>query len=150
VSVYDPVFTVEDVEVLRNLQLNCLTDQVHGKYPLLKPTILFMPHCDRNLYENILRENWTKDRLQNMLLIANRFSEYADSIPSHKLMAESPCLSRIAPYLDSKDLPTLTSLPTVFNNTSIQLVRKETWTGLDQDASFWHLPELAKSDRQHS
>ena len=58
--------------------LMILHPQQQAKYPLLKPTILFMPHCDRNLYENILRENWSKDRLQNMLLIANRFSEYAD------------------------------------------------------------------------
>jgi len=146
VLVCDPVFTEADVELLRSLQLNCLADQAQAKYPLLKPTILFMPHCDRNLYENILRENWTKDRLQNMLLIANRFSEYADSIPSHKLMAESPCLSRLAPYLNSKELPTLTSLPTAFNNTSIQLVRQEAWIGLDQDASFWQIPDLPKID----
>jgi hypothetical protein len=48
------------------------------KYPLRNPTILFMPHCDRNLYENVLRANWTKEGLQNMLLVANRFSEYVD------------------------------------------------------------------------
>jgi|SRR5882762_4427183 hypothetical protein len=98
VSVYDPVFTGDDVELLRDLQLNCLRDNTarhrlsrrfdgilmlsffyqQVKYPLLKPTMLFMPHCDRNLYENILRENWTRARLRNMLLIANRFSEYVD------------------------------------------------------------------------
>jgi len=61
-------------------------------------------------------------------------------------MAESPCLSRLAPYLNSKELPTLTSLPTAFNNTSIQLVRQEAWIGLDQDASFWQIPDLPKID----
>lgn len=93
-SVYDPVFTENDVKLFRDLQLHCLSADtarpwlsedgwnsdvsVQAKYPLLKPTILFMPHCDRNLYENILRQNWAQERLRNMLLIANRFSEYVD------------------------------------------------------------------------
>jgi len=58
------------------LMFLCL--QQKAKYPLLNPTLLFMPHCDRNLYENVLRANWTQERLQNMLLIANCFSEYVD------------------------------------------------------------------------
>jgi len=112
------------------------------QHALRNPTILFMPHCDRNLYENVLRVNWTKERLQNILLVANRFSEYVDSIPSHKLTAESPCLMRIAPYLDSRELPALTSPATAFNNTSIQLVRRDALRVLDQDTSFWQLPDF--------
>jgi len=56
--------------------------------------------------------------------------------------------SRLAPYLDSVDLPTLTSPATAFNNTSIQFVKREAWEALDQDASFWQLPELSSEDRQ--
>jgi len=139
VSIYDPVFTEDDMQLLRNLEFHCLT---HNKteYTLINPTILFMPHCDRNLYENVLRANWTSERLQNILFIANRFSDYADHIPTRKLMAESPCLTRIASCLDSRELPTFTSLATAFNNTSIQVVSKEALASLDP--SFWHLPKL--------
>lgn len=52
--------------------------QQEARHSILGPTIVFMPHCDRHLYENILRENWTKERLQNTLFIANRFSDYVD------------------------------------------------------------------------
>ena len=37
-----------------------------------------MPHCDVQLYDNLLRENWTRGRLEQLVLIANRFSEYLD------------------------------------------------------------------------
>ena len=37
-----------------------------------------MPHCDLVLYENLFRENWSAARLANVLLIANRLSEYAE------------------------------------------------------------------------
>lgn len=37
-----------------------------------------MPHCDLHLYENLFRENWSAQRLPNILLIANRLNEYAE------------------------------------------------------------------------
>ncbi len=37
-----------------------------------------MPHCDMELYENVLRANWTRERLLGMVLIANTLSEYLD------------------------------------------------------------------------
>lgn len=37
-----------------------------------------MPHCDLHLYENILGANWSSSQLPQLVLIANRFSEYLD------------------------------------------------------------------------
>lgn len=57
-----------------------------ASYGLRSPTIVFMPHCDLHLYENLLRENWTRARLPHVLLIANRLREYAERCvprPSH-------------------------------------------------------------------
>ncbi|KAI0797800.1 SRR1-domain-containing protein [Abortiporus biennis] len=70
VSAYDPVFTPEDQQLLDDLE--------GAAYPFDTPTIVFMPHCDLQLYENLLRENWSRERLPNLLLIANRLSEYLD------------------------------------------------------------------------
>ena len=47
-------------------------------YPLDEPTIVYMPHCDLHLYENLLRANCSRERLPRLLLIANRLSEYLD------------------------------------------------------------------------
>lgn len=35
-----------------------------------------MPHCDLSLYENILRANWTPQRLARLVLVANNLSDY--------------------------------------------------------------------------
>ena len=40
------------------------------------PTLLFMPHCDMGLYEALLRDNWSSERLCNLFLIGNLFSDY--------------------------------------------------------------------------
>ncbi|KAI0685476.1 SRR1-domain-containing protein [Cytidiella melzeri] len=125
VSAYDPAFTDEDDQLLATLGMKRLPDSENrnAAYPLPEPTIVYMPHCDLQLYENLLRANWSRDRLPQLVLIANRFSEYLDSIPSHKLTAEHPRVSRIAPTLDSFLLPPCPTHPTAFNNLSIQFAR---------------------------
>ncbi|EGO21000.1 hypothetical protein SERLADRAFT_335274, partial [Serpula lacrymans var. lacrymans S7.9] len=93
VSVYDPVFTDADSALLQALGMQCLADNrartfsirvsifylfQNAKHPVIRPTILYMPHCDMDLYENIIRENWTREQLSNIIFIANRFSDYID------------------------------------------------------------------------
>jgi len=95
-----------------------------------------MPHCDRHLYENILRENWGPHGLENMILIANLLTGYMENLPAHKLASESPCLARIAPYLQSRALPPLESYPTAFNNTAIQVVGRN----LVIKEALWEIP----------
>jgi hypothetical protein len=50
----------------------------HGMHLVEVPTILFMPHCDMHLYENILKSNWTREAISNVLLIANHLHDYVD------------------------------------------------------------------------
>lgn len=51
-----------------------------AQYTLVNPTILYMPHCDRILYENILRENWSGDGMRRILLVANCLGDYVDRL----------------------------------------------------------------------
>ncbi|KAI0374679.1 SRR1-domain-containing protein, partial [Pilatotrama ljubarskyi] len=138
VSVYDPVFAKEDLELLARLKLTPLPENRHASYGLRSPTIVFMPHCDLHLYENLLRENWSRAHLANVLLIANRLSEYAESIPSRKLASEHPCVARLAPYLTSRPFPPCTAFPTAFNNTSIQFARSDVLA--ERSSNWWTLP----------
>lgn len=103
VSLYDPKFTEDDVSLMTDLELRCLTENKacvldrararsptpthsltsvpssqHGKYPTRTHSIVFMPHCSDRLNENVLRSNWTRGQLGNMLLIANHFGDYID------------------------------------------------------------------------
>ncbi|KAI0818878.1 SRR1-domain-containing protein [Irpex lacteus] len=81
VSAYDPAFTDEDDQLLASLNMKRLPDSENrdAAYPLSEPTIAYMPHCDLHLYENILGANWSSSQLPQLVLIANRFSEYLDS-----------------------------------------------------------------------
>jgi len=37
-----------------------------------------MPHCDMELYENVLRKNWTRERLTNLVLVSNQLEAYVE------------------------------------------------------------------------
>jgi hypothetical protein len=100
VSVYDPVFTAEDLSLFGALQIRVLTENRAGLkafcpenanthvglpsslqnagYGLECPTICFMPHCDMELYENILKANWSPEKLSNLLFVSNRLLDYID------------------------------------------------------------------------
>jgi len=126
VSLYDPVFNEADANLLEELELRRLAEDSLGKYSIEAPTILFMPHCDIPLYENVLRQNWTATKLSNLVFVANQFSEYVESNSLRKMEAEFPCLLQLAPFLDSRSLPISNCFSTAFNNLSIQFVRSGT------------------------
>lgn len=56
-----------------------------------------MPHCDLHLYENLLRENWSRAQLPNVLLIANRLSEYAERCVSPPRLLRSDSFYLLPP-----------------------------------------------------
>ncbi|KAF9452294.1 hypothetical protein P691DRAFT_805174 [Macrolepiota fuliginosa MF-IS2] len=82
-----------------------------------------MPHCDMGLYDNLLRANWSQDRIQTLVLLANRLEEYLENHPHHKLREHVPYLFKTAPVLNCHPFPTSEAWPTAFNNTSVQWVR---------------------------
>ncbi|KAF4603921.1 hypothetical protein EYR40_001095 [Pleurotus pulmonarius] len=125
VSLYDPVFTEADKELFVAYQFDVLSENRNGDYPAEGPTLFFMPHCDLSLYENILRANWTPQRLEHLVLVANNLSDYIQNKSQRELEEHAPCLLRTVPILVSHTIPASISWPTAFNNTSVQFVPRE-------------------------
>lgn len=123
---YDPVFTAEDMTLFAELQVQLLTENKNAVYAMNHPTLCFMPHCDMELYENLIRANWSKKRLPNLLLVANRLTDYIDSNPRHKLETRAPFLLNLAPALQCRPFPASRPWPTAFNNIAVQFVGSQT------------------------
>lgn len=119
ISAYDPVFTDEDRTLFTELDLTVLST---SNYVADAPTLLYMPHCDLDLYETILRAHWSETLLSQILLVCNHFQDYVDNNSERKLKAKAPCLLRIVPFLKSEPLPSSSAFPTAFNNTSFQFL----------------------------
>lgn len=141
VSIYDPVFTPEDIELFRSLQFQILSND---EYLLPGLTICYMPHCDMELYNNLFRGNWSQDQLLMLVLLANHLEDYLENNPSHKLQKHVPYLFKIVPQLASHLLPLSKAWPTAFNNIAVQYIQPntlpKTWFTA-QDAITLSLPQ---------
>lgn len=75
---YDPVCSPLDKEILHALGFHLLTKNEHGRRIAKYPTLFYMPHCEVDLICSVLRENIDAGTLQNVLMLGNSFSQYAD------------------------------------------------------------------------
>ncbi|KAF8507276.1 hypothetical protein JB92DRAFT_723419 [Gautieria morchelliformis] len=138
IEFFDPHFTQEDIQGLLVMGFNVLAENKHGKYTVKGRTMLFMPHCGVELYENILRQNWTANDVQRLLLVGNVLQEYETMTPRWKLEHRMPCLSRICKYLSCDLIPPMETLPLAFNNLALQYINPNSIPS--HEDALWNLP----------
>lgn len=75
-AVCDPVFSAEDTALLTALNMRVFAPG--AAHALARPTLCFMPHCDIELYDALLRANWSALGLARLFLVGNALQEYID------------------------------------------------------------------------
>ncbi|KAL2337162.1 hypothetical protein Fmac_011608 [Flemingia macrophylla] len=90
IEVFDPVLSATESRVLEALGCSVMSVNEHGRREALKPTLFFMPHCEAELYNNLLQANWKLDLLKNIVLIGNSFETYEQHV---SLCKNSPILN---------------------------------------------------------
>lgn len=76
IEVFDPIISLAESRVLEALGCSVLSVNEFGRRRALSPTLFFMPHCEAELYDNLLQANWGVDTLNRMALFGNSFSVY--------------------------------------------------------------------------
>ncbi|GAB1866932.1 Srr1-like protein [Camponotus japonicus] len=139
VHVYDPVFCPEEVQVLRALGLEVIEVNEEGKRIVQrdKTTLVYMPHCSRQLTNNFLYANWGEG-LSNCILLANSFSGIVDSC-LHRDALNIGYILRIRPYVTEIQLENSFAYEEVFNDLSIHIFTKQDL--LKTPADFWNSRE---------
>ncbi|GFY89046.1 sensitivity to red light reduced protein [Actinidia rufa] len=75
-EVFDPILSATETRVLETLGCSVLSVNEQGRRQALKPTLFFMPHCEAELYDNLLQANWRVDMLKRVVLFGNSFESY--------------------------------------------------------------------------
>ncbi|KXN73889.1 hypothetical protein CONCODRAFT_83265 [Conidiobolus coronatus NRRL 28638] len=119
-EVFDPVEqSKEDLEIYSDWGFEIIPHNEEAKRSIDNtPTIFYMPHCPKLLYNNVLGANWNLSKLDKIVVIGNRFELYDD-------LNLDKSLKEICPYLyNCLDLVKIDIFPpfaydeTVFNDTS--------------------------------
>eukprot|EP01061_Rhynchopus_euleeides_P009903 TRINITY_DN19226_c0_g1_i1.p1 TRINITY_DN19226_c0_g1~~TRINITY_DN19226_c0_g1_i1.p1 ORF type:complete len:209 (+),score=70.69 TRINITY_DN19226_c0_g1_i1:91-627(+) len=143
-TVYDPIFTDEDKEVCSRLGLDAISDNTEGKDAIASPTLMFMPHCSRSLYANLLRENWSPDALAQLVVFGNTFADYTLRAVSKADKQSVDAMQRLEPATQSLALPRFKPCGTAFSDTSVMWFPKGGLATLGPDVWGKRPPEPSK------
>ncbi|BGO97515.1 hypothetical protein RTG_01534 [Rhodotorula toruloides ATCC 204091] len=159
---YDPVFTPEDTAFLTSQGHTVLS----SPHPLVltRPTLLYIPHGPRTLFDSLLRSNWTSpEQLEKVVVWGNRLDLYDDPTYSGSLVGRgkkgkggkgeeggdelgesAEFVVRAAKLFHNYPLPDPKDHLEAFNDLALQWIVPERIR--DQPASFW-VPEAREEER---
>lgn len=136
VLTHDPIFYKGECEVLSKLGCDVITENSEGSYVIdnNNPSIIYFPHCPKQLTNNFLWSNWGSN-LENCILICNSFNSLTDNNPSRILSESVPYIYKIFPYTSEEYLENNFKFTDIFNDTSVHHFPKHSLKTLD--SNFW-------------
>ncbi|XP_075687006.1 SRR1-like protein isoform X2 [Rhinoderma darwinii] len=138
--VFDPVFSPLDIAVLQELGLTIVLENEEGKHAVCKPTVFYMLHCGKALYNNLLWKNWSSGALAQMIIIGNSFKGIEERLVSRILQRDYFYIYKSLQVVEETAFPESNHYGDVFNDTSIHIfpsaklkpLPKETWQSKDE------------------
>ncbi|XP_039875345.1 SRR1-like protein isoform X2 [Simochromis diagramma] len=148
-SVYDPVFSSGERDVLRDLGLTVLSENEEGKRLVEKPTFFYLMHCGKALYNNLLWKNWSARGLPLMIIIGNSFSGMRDRTIEKEFTRDYSYISKAVDFSVERKLACPSHLIDVFNDTAVITFPSNSLNGLPQstwaespEPQYPHSPDL--------
>ncbi|XP_054904794.1 SRR1-like protein [Poeciliopsis prolifica] len=118
-SLYDPAFSVAEKDILRELGLTVLTENEEGKRLASKPTIFYLMHCGKALYNNLLWQNWNPHCLSLVAIIGNCFSGIRERTIERELKRDYSYICKAVDLCEERLLPCPSRLIDIFSDTAI-------------------------------
>ncbi|XP_024131788.1 SRR1-like protein [Oryzias melastigma] len=117
--VYDPIFSSGEQKVLRELGMTVLTENEEGKRPVTKPTLFYLMHCGKALYNNLLWKNWSVQGLSQLRIIGNSFNGMRERTMERVFKQEYSYISKAVELCEEKTLPCSSRMIDVFSDTAV-------------------------------
>ncbi|XP_041763253.1 SRR1-like protein [Anopheles merus] len=117
---FDPVFTPSEVDTLQHaLGETVLQENLEGKYSVERKTLFFLPHCPKQIVNNLLWKNWYPNRLPNVVLLCNSFSTVVNNAPDRLLRINAGYILRAVDLFQEVPLRNSFRFGDIFNDTSL-------------------------------
>lgn len=138
---FDPCFTSKDIDVLKSFNCNVLVENLEGKYEVSGETdyvtVFYLPHCPKQLTNNLLWKNWSRKKLENIYLIANSFESILERSTKSVIQQNAALIEKILPFTTELILPEFEPAFEAFNDLALhKFDRLENVA----DVNFWHPP----------
>ncbi|KAL8179971.1 UNVERIFIED_CONTAM: hypothetical protein K2H54_001780, partial [Gekko kuhli] len=117
--VFDPAFSTLEREVLTGLRFSVLSRNEEGKRPIEEPTVFYMVHCGKALYNNLLWSNWSAEALSQMVVVGNSFKGIEERVPTRIFQTDYAYIAKILAASEEEALPPHARYLDVFNDTAV-------------------------------
>ncbi|XP_045532289.1 SRR1-like protein isoform X1 [Pieris brassicae] len=120
ILVHDPIFSSQECDLLKRLKLTIIEKNSEGDYVISNQgvTIVYLPHCPKQLTNNFLWSNWNT-HLENCILLCNSFTSLIENQLSRVLSESVPYIQNIFSYTTEVSLENNFVYKDIFNDTSI-------------------------------
>lgn len=147
--VYDPVFTPGERKVLAELGVTVLTENEEGKRLATRPTLFYLMHCGKALYNNVLWRNWSAQGLPRLSVIGNSFSSMRDRATEREFSRDYRYITQAVAVCEEVELCCPSRWIDVFSDTAVITFPPEGLGRLPQctwieppEPQYRHCPDL--------
>ncbi|XP_026812720.1 SRR1-like protein isoform X2 [Rhopalosiphum maidis] len=133
--VYDPKFTDAERTHLAEVGCDSLSENEEGKRSLLPGTFVYMPHCPKQLLNNLLWANWNKEILASCIIVCNSIDQTVTSTLDRVLNKYAYYVQKISPYVIEKKCCDNFMYDDVFNDMALHIFPDEKLKELEN--IFW-------------
>ncbi|CAI6350693.1 unnamed protein product [Macrosiphum euphorbiae] len=133
--VYDPKFTDAERSHLAEIGCDSLCENEEGKRSLLPGTFVYMPHCPKQLLNNLLWANWNKEILTSCIIVCNSIDQTVTSTLDRILNKYAYYVQKISPHVIEKKCCDDFIYDDVFNDMALHIFPNEKLKELED--IFW-------------
>lgn len=119
IEFHEPILTASEVDILTKLNCSVVLENFEGKVRIDRPTVVYAPHCPKQLINNLLWRNWSATALQQLIYIGNSFSNLVNSTPSRFLAIDAAFIAQLQPICVETELINNFRFSDIFNDTSV-------------------------------
>ena len=137
----DPIFYKDEEDVLSEIYgLNVITENLECFVPCQEPSLIILPHCPKQLTNNLLFSNWKPSLIENILVISNSMTNISESVrKSHVKFVSAVVEHNI---LEEKKLSNSFKFSDIFNDLSLHSFKVRD----NIDKEMWQMPRPVYDD----
>lgn len=132
--VYDPVFSAEELEIIKYFGCFVIDSNEEGKRRIDQKTIFFLPHCPKQLLNNLLWKNWST-RLKNCIIVGNSIKNIVDSHSDRFLKHNLTYIFHASTFVTEIRINNCFKYSDIFNDLSVHLFLEDDISELSSEVS---------------
>lgn len=142
VEVFDPIFSQSEREILDHLKLKISAQNTEGKIVVTPSsfTLFILPHCPKELINNIFFSNWSPEKLRNCIVYGNSLEKLKLNTPK-RFLEPFHYLVNSDNIAEEIEVPNNFRFTDIFNDLSLHYFPDRLLSGVD--SAFWDNPEPA-------